>query len=225
MEPLSISEITVSNNIKELRRQLELTQEDLAEAVGISRQSIISLESGRCIPSVPVAFAIAQYFNSQIEDIFFNKESKNKEMEVKMKHPLSSFRGGDLHDTFDRMFDEALVPFRGQQFISPQMNVYQTDKSIVVEADVPGMKEDDLDIEISEGVLTIKGERKEESETNTKEYFHREVSYGAFHRAVNLPVDVQEDKADAEVKNGQLVITIPKAISEQAKVHKISLKK
>jgi HSP20 family protein len=224
MEPILVHEINVSNNIKDLRRDLALTQEELAEAIGISRQSVISLEAGRCMPSVPVAFAIAKYFNSQIEDIFFNNEEK-KELEVKMKHPLSCFRGGDLQDAFDKMFDEALVPFRGQQFISPQMNVYQTDKNIVVEADVPGMKEEDLDIEISDGVLTIKGERKEESESNTKEYFHREISYGAFHRAVNLPVDVQEDKAEAEVKHGQLVILIPKAVSEQAKVHKVELKK
>jgi HSP20 family protein len=223
MEPILVNEINVSNNIKALRRDLELTQEDLAEAVGISRQSIISLESGRCIPSVPVALAIAHYFNTQFEDIFYSNNQLNR-TEESVKHPLGNFHGGELQDAFDKMFDEALVPFRGQQFIAPQMNVYQTNKDIVVEADVPGMKEDDLDIEISDGVLTIKGERKEEAESNTKEYFHREVSYGTFHRAVNLPVEVQEDKAQAEVKHGQLVITIPKAISEQAKVHKVALK-
>ena len=224
MDPTSISEITISNRVRDMRREFELTQEDLAGAIGISRQSIISLESGRCMPSVAVALAIARYFNTPMETVFISNQEQNLTEEDKMKHPLTSFRGGDLHETFDRMFDDVLVPFRGQPFFSPQMNVYQTDSNIVVEADVPGMKEEDLDIEISDGVLTIKGERKEESESNTKEYFHREVSYGAFHRAVNLPVDVQADKAEAEVKHGQLVITILKAASVQAKVHKVRLK-
>lgn len=221
LEPTPVSMMVIKNRIRDFRRDFELTQEQLADAVGVSRQSIISVESGRCLPSVPLAWAISRYFNHPIDQVFFI-EPTNEEATMANDRGLSPFR-----HNFDRMIEEAIMPFgRGFGAVNtPQMNIYQHDSAIVVEADVPGMTEDDIDIEISDGVLTIKGERKEESEGKNKEYFHREVSYGSFQRAVTLPADVEVDKAEATVKHGQLRVVLPKIVAEQPKVHKVKARK
>lgn len=123
----------------------------------------------------------------------------------------------------NRLMDDAFAsPFhRISAVIAPQLNIYQTAGEIVVEADLPGMTDKDVDVEISEGVLTIKGERKYEEEEKKKEYFHREVAYGAFQRAITLPVDVDVEKTEATVKNGQLKVVLPKIEPVKPKVHKV----
>lgn len=228
MEPIPVSMIVIKNRIKDYRHDFEITQEELADAVGVSRQSIISVETGRCLPSVPLALAISRFFNFPIEQLFYVENNKGEEVIMPREdRSPGSIRGGLLHDAIGRMFEDSVSSW-GRNFsghMVPSMNIYQTEKEIVVEADVPGMKEDDIDIEVSEGVLTIKGERKEENEDKNKEYFHREVSYGSFQRAVTLPTDIQADKAEATVKHGQLKVVLPKIAPEQVKVHKVKAKK
>ncbi len=222
MDQLPVHAIIIaSNRLRDWRRERAVTQEELAGAVGVSRQSIIAVETGRCLPSVPLAIAIARFFDSPVEELFVLDDQSQKNREVSMNRELGPFRG-----MFDRMWEESMLPSR-RAFDSgmvPQMNIYQTEKELVVEADVPGMSENDVDIEIRDGVLTIKGERKEQSEQKDHEYFHREVSYGAFQRAVTLPTDVIPEKATAEVKKGQLRVVFPKVEPEQPKVHKVKAK-
>jgi len=229
IEPISIHQIIVRNRIRDLRRESSITQEELAKRLGVSRQSIISVETGKCLPSVPLAFAISRFFQSPLEQLFVLENddndlgTSNVPLEDTMRE-ISPFRGASsLHEAIDRMFEESIAPLRRGGMV-PSMNIYQTPKEIVVEADVPGMTEDDVDIEIRDGVLTIKGERKEEAEQKDKEYFHREVSFGSFQRAVTLPTEVMPDKATATVTKGQLKVVLPKAEPEQPKVHKLKAK-
>lgn len=226
MELIPLTEITISNKIRDWRKELSITQEALADAVGVSRQSIISLESGRCMPSVQLAMAISRVLNMSLEKIFVidNENKNNQEDNMSRELDPRPWRHG-LGD-IDRMIDDAFSsPFRQMgHTIAPQMNIYQTEGEIVVEADVPGMTDKDVDIEISEGVLTIKGERKYEEEENKKEYFHREVSYGIFQRAVTLPVEIDAEKAVATVKRGQLKVVLPKIEPEKPKIHKVKTK-
>ncbi len=230
MEIIPISAIIVRNHIRDYRKHQELTQEELAKHLGVSRQSIISVETGRCLPSVPLALALSRFFNSPLESIFeieTNHSSGTSDVpqEDIMNRVIGPFRGiSNIHESIDRMFEDALVPMRRTNEIMPSMNISQTDKEIIVEADVPGMKEDEVDIEISDNVLTIKGERTVAEEQQNREYFHREVSYGAFQRAVTLPVDVDAAKAVATVKHGQLKVVLPKVEPEQPKVHKLKAK-
>lgn len=215
--------VIIGHRVRDWRREFEVTQSTLAEAVGVSRQSIISLEAGKCLPSISLALSLANYFQLPLDQLIVLdiKKNINQNEEVGMDRQIRPFRS-----MFDHAFDEALtLPSRGfEHLLVPQMNIYQTESDIVVEADVPGMTENNVDIEIHDGVLTIRGERKEETEDKQKEYFHREVSYGSFQRAVTLPTDVIAEKATAEVKKGQLKIVLPKVKPVLTKVHKLKAK-
>ncbi|MBU0909146.1 MAG: Hsp20/alpha crystallin family protein [Proteobacteria bacterium] len=98
---------------------------------------------------------------------------------------------------------------------SPRLDVSETDTAIEVIADLPGMEKKDIDISLDNGVLVIKGERKEEHKETDKHVHRMERRYGSFYRALRLPTEVKSDKIEASFKNGELKITLPK--SEEAK--------
>lgn len=214
--------VIIRNRIRDHRRESAVTQSMLASAVGVSRQSIISVETGKCLPSVPLAIAIAKFFNTQIEDLFVVKSENETTVKEYPMRELSPFRRpGNLNDVIGSLLDDSFMSPRSADTLMPKMDIYQTEKELIVEADVPGLTESEVDIEISEGVLTIKGERKEEIEEKGKEFFHREVNYGSFQRALTLPVDVVPEKTSATVKNGHLKVVLPKIEPVQPKVHKV----
>jgi len=213
----------ISRRLKSLREEKDLTQEELAGRLGISRQSIISVEKGKCLPSLPLALRISEIFEKSLEDLFFDSHKENGgENMPRFIAPWSPF--GDL----DRFFEDedsspAFSRRRGIQF--PMVNVKQSDKNIVVTADIPGIKEEDVNIEVGDTFVDISGERKEEKKHEDEGYFHQEVRYGSFARRIPLPTEVKADKADATIKDGQLKITIPKLEPEKPKVTKIKVKK
>ena len=102
------------------------------------------------------------------------------------------------------------------------LDVSETKNDLVVKAEVPGMDAKDIDISLSDGVLTIKGEKKQEKEEKEDDYHLVERSYGAFVRSVRLPREVLDDKVNASYKDGVLKITLPK--SEEAKKKEIKIK-
>jgi HSP20 family protein len=104
----------------------------------------------------------------------------------------------------------------------PSLDVAETKNEIVVKAEVAGMDPKDIDISLSDGVLTIKGEKKQEKEEKEADYHLVERSYGSFTRLVQLPKEVQSDKISASYKDGILKITLPK--SEEAKKKEIKIK-
>jgi HSP20 family protein len=130
-----------------------------------------------------------------------------------------------LHDEMDDLFDSF---FRGlsrpwsKYKTWPTIDIADKDDSIVVRAEVPGCKAEDIDISVYGNILTISGEKKESKEENEKGYYHMESSYGSFRREISLPTDVDEDKIDAVCKEGVLSITLPKA--EKTKAVKIKVK-
>jgi len=132
-----------------------------------------------------------------------------------------------LRDAMDRLFDDAFTrPLRmydGGQMSMPAVDMYQTDNEIVVKAAVPGAKADDVQINVTGEVLTIKGALGEkEEEVKEKAYHLRERRWGMFERTIALPTDVIADKAKAEFENGILTITLPKA--EEVRPKTISIK-
>jgi HSP20 family protein len=104
----------------------------------------------------------------------------------------------------------------------PSLDVSETKNEVVVKAEVPGMDPKDIDLSLSDGVLTIKGEKKQEKEEKEANYHLVERSYGAFVRSVRLPREVQSDKISASYKDGILKIALPK--SEEAKKKEIKIK-
>lgn len=213
----------VSRKIKNLREEKNLTQEELAEQLGISRQSIISVEKGKCLPSLPLALRIAQMFQLNLEELFLDKKKGGEE---KMNHrhlmPWSPF--GNL----DRFFDEDEMPSVLPNRIRlsfPMVNVKDKETEIMITADIPGIKEEDLSIEVGDNFVDISGERREEKEEKEEGYFRQEVSFGTFSRRIPLPTEVKPDEAQATIKNGQLYLSIPKKEAAKPKVTKIKVKK
>lgn len=91
------------------------------------------------------------------------------------------------------------------------IDVYQTDTSIVIKSTIAGVKPEDVDVSISNDMITIKGERKQEEVINEDNYYYQECYWGPFSRSIVLPMDVVTDKIDASLKNGILTIKLPKA--------------
>ncbi len=104
----------------------------------------------------------------------------------------------------------------------PSLDVAETKNEIIVKAEVPGMDAKDIDLSLSDGILTIRGEKKQEKEEKEADYHLVERSYGAFTRAIQLPGEIQSDKISASYKDGILKITLPK--SEEAKKKEIKIK-
>ena len=102
------------------------------------------------------------------------------------------------------------------------LDVAETKNDLVIKAEVPGMEPKDIDVSLSNGILTIKGEKKQEREEKEEDYHLVESSYGSFTRSVQLRREILSDKISASYKNGVLKITLPK--SEEAKKKEIKIK-
>ena len=122
----------------------------------------------------------------------------------------------------DRFFDEWMPSLKEEGRWMPAFDISETEEHILVKADLPGMDAKDLDISITENVLTVKGEKKEEHEEKKEHYHRMERRVGSFCRSFMLPGEVESDGVEAEYKDGVLHLTIPK--SEAAKPKKIEVK-
>jgi HSP20 family protein len=105
---------------------------------------------------------------------------------------------------------------------APNIDIKETDKEIIVKADLPGMDIKDIDVSVDQDSLVIKGERKFEKEEKEKDYVRVERSYGSFYRSFSLGVPVKEDEIKASYQNGVLDVKIPKAEVKKAKKVEIS---
>jgi HSP20 family protein len=137
---------------------------------------------------------------------------------------LSPFRGFmDLQSEVDRMFDGVLSglarsPERRRQTAtewSPAMDVLSRDGDLVIRAELPGVKKEDVDITLSGGVLTLSGRSGVEHKEQNGGYYLRERRYGAFRRSMALPEDVDESKIHASFEDGILEVTVEGAAAVQ----------
>jgi len=102
------------------------------------------------------------------------------------------------------------------------VDVYQTKESVVIKAPIAGVKAEDIDVSVSEDVVTLRGERKEETEVSRENYYVQECYWGSFSRSVILPTSTVAEKAVASLKDGVLTLTIPKVAVEKVKKIKVS---
>lgn len=100
---------------------------------------------------------------------------------------------------------------------NPRVNMYEKGDNIVIDAELPGIKKEDIDVTVEDHRLTLRGERKEEKETKKEDYYRKERSYGSFARSFMLPSNIAANKVDASYKDGVLHVTLPKTTEAQGK--------
>src|SRR5829696_3675544 len=131
-------------------------------------------------------------------------------------------RAMSLRQMMDRLLEDAFVmPRQGGDGGSPAMDVYEEDDSLVVEAHIPGMKPDDLDINVEQGVLTISGQTGTGEERKERNYLVREQRAGRFSRSLRLPASYDPEACRADFEHGVLRLVFPK--SEAAKPRRIQI--
>ena len=149
-----------------------------------------------------------------------------------------------LREEMDRLFDQfmsdwrmpslprdllRLEPFQmpawGRGVVDVKFDVSETDDAIEMTAELPGMDEKDIDLTLSDGMLTIKGEKKSEKETKERDYYLSERRYGSFSRAMRVPDSVDQDKIKASFDKGVLNVVMPKRAEAKAKKKKIAIGK
>ena len=136
-----------------------------------------------------------------------------------------------LHREVNRLFDDVfrgfgsdLPTFDGASFTGgwPSVEISDDEKEIKVTAEVPGLEEKDIAVLLGDGVLTLRGEKRSETEDKDKQFSER--FYGRFERRIPLGCEVQEDKVDAQFRNGVLTVSLPKSEQAQSQVKRIAIK-
>ncbi|WP_447974715.1 Hsp20/alpha crystallin family protein [Nitrospira sp. Kam-Ns4a] len=161
---------------------------------------------------------------------------KTKETLVPVeKKPAAGF---SRWEEFDRWFDrlteefwrpfpvawrpEQWLPFRGLGLRMPPLDVYEDKDDVVIKAELPGLKKEDIEVSLTDHTITIKGEKKRESEVKDEDYLRCERAYGAFARTVALPCEIKPEAVKASFKDGVLEVRLPK--TEAAKKKAITVK-
>lgn len=132
----------------------------------------------------------------------------------------------DFQREMNRLFDDFFTEFplatqlgekrSANSAFSPRVDVSETDSAVTVSAELPGMDEKDITVEMDDASITVRGEKQEEKEDKGRNWYSREQTYGAFHRVIPLPSSVDGAKAKAKFKKGVLTITVPKREELQA---------
>ena len=132
-----------------------------------------------------------------------------------------------LQDRMNRLFGDFLENANPQEeglgtgIWMPNVDIHETKDAICVRAELPGVGKDAVNVEVKEGVLTLRGERKFEKDVQEENYHRIERSYGTFYRSFSLPSSVNEEKVSARMKDGVLEVNLPK--KEQAKPKQITV--
>jgi HSP20 family protein len=174
---------------------------------------------------------------------WFKNEEEN-EHPVPIKHTgKSAFYPEGRHDSvlqihrdIDRLFDQFFrgfnLPMRGGfdafsalegNLLKPRVDLSATDNEYLLTVEIPGVSEKDVSVDISNGAMTIKGEKKLEKEDKDKDYYRIERSYGSFQRVLSLPEDVDQDNIQATFKNGVLSIAMPRKALPKGEVKKVAI--
>ena len=127
----------------------------------------------------------------------------------------------DMNRLFDGFFQGRPGNGQSRRRWIPAMDLVETEDSLVLRADLPGMSEDDIDIEVKDGVLTVSGERKAEHEEKSEGFYRVERAFGTFARQLSLPEGIDAEKVAASFDRGVLEVKIPKP--EKTKPHRVQI--
>jgi HSP20 family protein len=136
----------------------------------------------------------------------------------------------EMEDVFDRFGRAIGWPRRGTQEVmatgdwAPRVDIAETDNEFTIKAEIPDVKKEDVKVTVDSGVLTIRGERKQEKEEKDKKFHRVERYYGSFTRSFTLPDNVDESKIEASFKDGMLNLQIPKTEAAKPKAIEVKVK-
>lgn len=207
----------LSKNLKNLREKKKLTQEELARSLGVSRQSIISLEQGRCLPSLPLAISFADLFEMSFEQIFCEEVSVfHREVKKIIDQDYEAI------EKIDTIFDENTAKNKIVGY--PITDLIDNEKNIEVFVELPGVEEGDIVLEIVKDAINLSFERNSVFEKSAGNYIFQEIKYGNFSRTIPLPSMINEAKVKANLKSGVLRIILPKIKKITPKIVRIKIK-
>jgi len=144
---------------------------------------------------------------------------------VRWLDPFRDLTG--IQDRMNQIFEDALSRSRGRDegmrtgMWTPAVDIYEKNDFVVVKAELPGVEKDQISVEVKDGILTLRGERKLERDVKEESYHRIERAYGSFLRSFSLPVSVDQDKVKAKFKDGVLEVELPK--KEKAKPKQIKV--
>lgn len=154
---------------------------------------------------------------------------KNNPAPVRSADRFDPFQA--LRSDFDRVFDDFFrqrtgfdVGGLGKAALAPQLDVSETEREMIVRAELPGVDEEDVDVTLSGDVLTIKGEKRYEHENGDNERRYVERHFGSFARSLRLPFEAWDQDVAADMKNGVLTVTIPKPKNAQRETKRIAVR-
>ncbi|MBI2422630.1 MAG: Hsp20/alpha crystallin family protein [Candidatus Hydrogenedentes bacterium] len=128
-------------------------------------------------------------------------------------------------DDLERIFDAFIAPVsaEGAQW-APAVDLRETEDAYLLDVDLPGMEKKDIEVKIEDEIVTIRGERAQDKEENTKGYHRFERSYGSFHRSFRIPGGVEAERVAAEFKSGVLHVRLPKPETAKPKLIEVTVK-
>lgn len=160
----------------------------------------------------------------EVKDAF---QAPVTQVERNIAHAFKSMQR-EMSNFFSRYLDQFdLIDMDLENLLPdvPAVDIIETDKSFKVTMDLPGIEPKDIDVNAADGYLTVKGERKEDKKEDTATYHRREVSQGEFERTLTLPASADWANAEATLKNGLLMVSMPKKADAHPKAKKIEIKK
>jgi HSP20 family molecular chaperone IbpA/DNA-binding XRE family transcriptional regulator len=210
--------------LRDLRTSRELSQEELARALNLSRQSIISLERGEYLPSSPVLLAMMEFFNCSIHELVeginvrvIRLASNDAEENADTFLPLAAYQGEIEQPT------TALGSWQpGYAAAAGAMNVRENAQEYQVEIQALGYTEKELSLEATNNVLTVSGNKKAADELVS--LVHSEWQASDFSRSIHFATPINEDKIEAKLENGLLTVIAPKLTSTKIKVIEVKKK-
>jgi HSP20 family protein len=163
-------------------------------------------------------------------------EKPGKEKEPKAVAPWRPFMDlgrweRDMERMMDNFFERRMRPWRPERWLrgeeidigAPAVDLFEEKDDIVVKAELPGIEKEQIEVNVTDHHLTIKGEKKKEEEIKEKDYYRCERSYGSFLRTLELPREVKADNVKATFKNGVLEVRLPKTEEAKAKESKVKV--
>ena len=132
----------------------------------------------------------------------------------------------DVRDDFERIVDRIFRPeldlWEGQTK-APLVDIYEENDAIVVKAEIPGLKKEEIDISISDDAITLSGKKKDVKEVKKENFYQKEIREGSFLRSLSLPCKVDREKVKASYKDGMLEVILPKSPEEKKKEIKVNI--
>jgi len=166
--------------------------------------------------------------SNEKKDVAVKKSGSAQKLEVqKFSSPFQEMEQM-FEDFFQRrFFTPSWMPrikFPEMAEVSASVDMFEEGNDLVIKAEIPGMKKEEISIDFAGDTITISGEKKSEERTEQKDYHRVERTFGSFSRRLRLPVEIQVDKSQASFKDGVLEIRMPKSETEKQKVRKITVK-